>query len=121
MSTVPDAPVTSYAARVQALNTDLVKNVDAIRRDYRSVSTAITEAETRKSELERQIAAMQSELQGTSQMLEGLQATKARLARSLAEADRTYQQIIQSSEALLSLLQRESHDVVLPRPSQPPR
>ncbi|KAI9189312.1 hypothetical protein H9P43_000743 [Blastocladiella emersonii ATCC 22665] len=108
-------PVTSYAATLQSINTDLVKSVEALRRDLRHLTSSIDRAEERKGHLQAQIAELQGELHATDASLQSMHAARERIEASLSQSERTYQQIVQSSQQLLDQLQRDA-DAFSPPP-----
>ncbi|XP_043236926.1 Sjoegren syndrome nuclear autoantigen 1 homolog [Amphibalanus amphitrite] len=100
--------MSQHGAALQTFNIELVKTVEELKRRQQVLAEETAREERHRQQLERQAAELQSQLDRCTASLRHKQQLSKEYNRIIAEAEGAYQKILESSQALLSVVKRET-------------
>jgi Sjoegren syndrome nuclear autoantigen 1 len=97
---------------LQTFNNELVKGLENLRDKHYILSNQIQEKETQKDELQDQITNLQAKLDDIKADLEQKYNLKQEYEHLILETETAYLKIVESSQALLEILHKQSTSLV---------
>ncbi|KND03839.1 uncharacterized protein SPPG_01295 [Spizellomyces punctatus DAOM BR117] len=98
-------------SNLQSFNNDLVKNLEHLRDQREAIEVEINKEECRKDDLQQQIHELTDQLERVKQSLTKKYTVRNEYDRLIQDTETAYQKIVESSQTLLELLQRESQAI----------
>ena len=95
-------------AALQSYNNDLVKCLDELCEKRSLLQKDIDKEEQQKFSLETQLKTIQDKLSRTNTSLDDKYATKAEYDKLISESEQAYMKILESSQMLLNVVQRDA-------------
>lgn len=100
--------MSQHGAALQTFNVELVKTVEELKRRQAVLSQEVVREQQLKGQLQQELNKLQSELDAVCDRLEKKERLATEYARIVSESDHAYQKILDSSQALLSVVKQES-------------
>ncbi|KAI8586506.1 Sjogren's syndrome nuclear autoantigen 1, isoform CRA_a [Geranomyces variabilis] len=97
---------------LQAFNNELVIKLETLREHQHAICQEIEKDEARRAALEHSIADLSAQLDRTNDALANKYAASERYDRLIRDTEDAYEKIVESSQTLLSALQRETTTIV---------
>jgi len=95
-------------AALQKFNQELVKCIEEIKIKRAELMTEIERDEKVKTELEKELANIEARLKAINSSLEKKYTLKQQYDRTVTSSEAAYMKILESSQALLDMVRRES-------------
>ncbi|KAG9397136.1 hypothetical protein J8273_1045 [Carpediemonas membranifera] len=102
------ASSTSRGATLQSYNNDLIKSMDEMNAKREDLKQEIAEATEEKAKLENDMKVIREKLTRVEESLNKKIASKAEYDRTIKEVESAYMRILESSQALLSVVRRDA-------------
>ncbi|KAI8917600.1 hypothetical protein PhCBS80983_g02691 [Powellomyces hirtus] len=99
---------------LQSFNNELVIKLEFLREQREIIGIEILKDEAHREDLQKQIRDLSAQLDRTSQALEKKYAASDRYDRLIKDTEDAYEKIVESSQTLLEVLQRESKTIGSP-------
>ena len=100
--------MSQHGAALQTFNIELVKTVEELKRRQQVLAEETAREERQRQQLERQAAELKIQLDRCTASLNHKQQLSREYDRIIGEAEGAYQKILESSQALLSVVKRET-------------
>ncbi len=99
----------SKGATLQSYNNDLVKNIEEMSARRESLKQEIAADTAEKVEVENQLKALKEKLGRIEDSLNRKVAARSEYDRTIKEVETAYMRILESSQALLSVVRRDAN------------
>ncbi|KPP79038.1 Sjoegren syndrome nuclear autoantigen 1-like [Scleropages formosus] len=100
--------MSKQGAALQTYNNELVKCIEELCSKRDEVNRQVQQEEEEKARLQHDIRILTEKLSRVNESLARRLASRAELDRTIAETEAAYMKILESSQALLSVLKKET-------------
>lgn len=111
--------MSEQGAALQTYNQELVKGIEALKRRRSELLQSMKEDEQQKEVLEKEMASVKEKLMTVCSRLNDRLQKKAYYDNAIENSETAYMKILESSQALLSVVRQEARSIEHSKPVSP--